>query len=181
MTIIPTITTERLVLRPFTLDDALEVQKLAGVREIADTTLNIPHPYSDGVAEKWINTHRDEYQKSGSVAWAVTLKDSSQLIGCISLGADSKNERAELGYWIAREHWGQGYCTEAAKKVLTYGFRQAKLNRIFAFYLSRNPASGKVMQKIGMKKEGQMRQHIKKWDKFEDIIYYGILAAEYKP
>ena len=181
MNMIPTLTTERLVLRPFTLEDAPIVQKLAGAREIADTTLNIPHPYPDGAAKKWISTHQKEYEKNASAVWAVTLKDSGQLIGCISLTADSKKERAELGYWIAREYWGQGYCTEAAKKVLTYGFRQAKLNRIFAFYLSRNPASGKVMQKIGMKKEGQMRQHIKKWDKFEDIIYYGILAAEYKP
>jgi RimJ/RimL family protein N-acetyltransferase len=180
MNLMPTLTTERLILRPFTLDDAPEVQRLAGTREIADTTINIPHPYPEGAAEKWINTRRDEYQKNGSVAWAVTLKDSSQLMGCISLGVDGKNGRAELGYWIAREYWGQGYCTEAAKKVLTYGFRQAKLNRIFASYLSRNPASGKVMSNIGMKKEGQMRQHIKKWDKYEDIIHYGILAAEYQ-
>lgn len=181
MNMIPTITTERLVLRPFTLDDAPEVQKLAGAREIADTTLNIPHPYPEGAAEKWISTHHDEYQKGGSVSWAVTLKDPRGLIGCISLCVDGKNERAELGYWIARQYWGQGYCTEAARAVLNYGFEHAKLNKISAFYLSRNPASGKVMAKIGMKKEGGMRQHIKKWDKFEDIIHYAILVAEYKP
>ncbi|MDQ7797520.1 MAG: GNAT family N-acetyltransferase [Candidatus Edwardsbacteria bacterium] len=181
MNMMPTLTTERLILLPFTLDDASELQKLAGARAIADTTINIPHPYPEGAAEKWISTHRDEYQKNGSVAWAVVLKDSPQLIGCISLGVDSKNERAELGYWISQTFWGRGYCTEAAKAVLGYGFRQTKLNRIFAFYLSRNPASGKVMAKIGMKKEGEMRQHIKKWDQFEDIIHYGILDAEYNP
>lgn len=162
MNMIPTITTERLILRPFTLDDAPEVQKLAGAREIADTTLNIPHPYPDGAAEKWISTHQENYEKTGSVAWAVTLKDLGQLVGAIGLTTNREFDRAELGYWISRSFWGRGYCTEAAKTVLGYGFKQAKLNRIFAFYLSRNPASGKVMQKIGMKKEGEMRQHIKK-------------------
>lgn len=181
MNMIPTITTERLVLRPFRLDDAPEVQRLAGAREIADTTLNIPHPYPDGVAEKWINTHHEEYEKSGSVVWAVTLNNSEQLIGAIGLTTNREFDRAELGYWISQPFWGRGYCTEAAKAALGYGFGQAGLNRIFANHLTRNPASGKVMQKIGMKKEGEMRQHIKKWDKCEDIIYYGILAAEYKP
>lgn len=181
MNMIPTLTTERLVLRPFTLEDAPIVHKLAGAREIADTTLNIPHPYPDGAAEKWISTHQEEYEKNASAVWAVTLKDSGQLIGCISLIADRKFDRAELGYWISQPFWSQGYCTEAAKAVLDYGFNQAKLNRVFAFYLSRNPASGKVMQKIGMKPEGCLRQHIKKWDCYEDLQYYGILKSAYKP
>jgi len=180
MNIIPTIVIERLILRPFTTADAPLVQRLAGSRDVADTTLNIPHPYPDSAAEKWIGTHQDIYEKTGSVSWAVTMNDSGQLIGCISLVVERKNERAELGYWIAKPHWGQGYCTEAAKAVLDYGFRQEKLNRIYAFYLSRNPASGKVMQKVGMRKEGEMRQHIKKWDKFEDIVHYGILSSDYK-
>lgn len=181
MNIIPTIVTERLVLRPFTLGDAPTVQSLAGSREIADTTLNIPHPYPDGAAEKWITAHQDIYETTGSISWAITMNDSGEIIGCISLVVDRKYERAELGYWIAKSHWGQGYCTEAAKAVLSYGFRQINLNRVYAFYLSRNPASGKVMQKIGMRKEGEMRQHIKKWNCYEDLQYYGILNSEYKP
>jgi ribosomal-protein-alanine N-acetyltransferase len=179
MSIIPTLSSTRLTLRPFTMNDAPDAQRLAGDREIADTTINIPHPYPDGAAEKWISTHQEAFDKTGSATWAVTLKESGQLIGAISLTVDNNFDRAEIGYWIAKTFWGQGYCTEAARAVLDYGFMQAGLNRIFAWYLTRNPASGKVMQKIGMKPEGCLRQHIKKWDKYEDLQHYGILKSEY--
>ena len=83
--------------------------------------------------------------------------------------------RAELGYWIGKPYWGQGYCTEAARATLDFGFEQLGLNRIFAHHFARNPASGRVMQKIGMTREGRLRQHVKKWDAFEDLELYGIL------
>lgn len=54
-----------------------------------------------------------------------------------------------------------------------------KLNRIFARYLGKNPASGKVMEKLGMKYEGRLRQHVRKWDQYEDLVYYGLLRDEY--
>ena len=64
---IPTLETERLVLRPFGLHDAADVQRLAGDRAIADTTLNIPHPYEDGMAEEWIFKHQDAFDKDQGV------------------------------------------------------------------------------------------------------------------
>ena len=84
-----------------------------------------------------------------------------------------------MGYWLGREHWNNDYCTEASRAVLKYGFEVLRLNRIFATHLSRNPASGKVMQKIGMRHEGHMRQAAKTWGKFEDLEYYGILKSDY--
>ena len=86
---------------------------------------------------------------------------------------------AELGYWIGQSFWRQGYCTEAARAVLGYGFELLELNRVYASYLTRNPASGRVMQKIGMAYEGCLRQHIKKWDVFEDLALYGILRSDW--
>jgi [ribosomal protein S5]-alanine N-acetyltransferase len=177
---IPTINTDRLILRPFTLADAPEVQKHAGRFEIADTTLNMPHPYPDGAAESWIGTHQKTWELGSGLTLAMTLKDSGQVIGAIGLTINKDHCRAEMGYWTAVPHWKKGYCTEAARALLDYGFTELKLNRIYAFYLVRNPASGKVMQKIGMKHEGCQRQHIKKWDKFEDIAIYGILRSEYQ-
>ncbi len=61
--------------------------------------------------------------------------------------------------------------------MLQYGFNTVKLNRIYSYHLSRNPASGRVMQKIGMTHEGTAPQHTKKWDKFEDLEQYGILKV----
>ncbi len=210
----PVLETVRLVLRPFRQSDADEVQRLAGDRAVADTTLKIPHPYEDGVAEKWISNHRDWYERRQQVVFAVTLnsrlkkgtgseladvnaaKDSGcevpvpffqravesegLLIGAVGLRIDDEDQRAELGYWIGKPYWGQGYCTEAAGAVIRFGFEQLGLNRIFAHHFARNPASGRVMQKLGMAHEGRLPQHVKKGDAFEDLELYGIVRETYE-
>lgn len=174
----PTLHTERLVLRPYAPDDAKELQRLIGDRAIADTTTNIPHPYEDGMAEEWISSKQESFEK-GDIHLAITHRQLVNLIGGISLKLDKPNENAELGYWIGKSYWKQGFCTEAAHAVLKYGFETLELNRIHASHMTRNPASGRVMQKIGMKHEGHRRQHWKKWDKFEDVELYAILRSEW--
>ncbi len=176
----PTIETERLILRPFTLTDAPDVQCLAGARDIASTTLNIPHPYEDGMAEQWIGTHQEKYEKGEGLILAIVLRSDQSLIGSIGLNIDQQHENAELGYWIGKPYWNKGYCTEAAEAVVRYGFEVLGLNRIHASHLKRNPASGRVMQKIGMTYEGCLRQHVKKWDIFEDLEKYGLLKGDYE-
>ena len=166
-------------MRPFTLNDAPTVQQLAGDREIALNTLSIPHPYEDGVAEEWINTHEEQFAEGKIANFAIVLRSSSDLIGSIGLTIDQEHERAELGYWIGKPYWGNGYCTEAGKAVIRYGFNDFNLNRIHAQYLNRNPASGRVLEKLGMRYEGYLRQYIKKCGKFEDSKIYSILKDEY--
>ncbi|MCP3922076.1 MAG: GNAT family N-acetyltransferase [Desulfobacterales bacterium] len=176
----PRIKTERLLLRPFELSDANDIQRLAGDKAIADTTLNIPHPYEDGMAEEWISTHRPQFEAGELVNFAIVSKVSNELMGAIGLIIVPQFERAELGYWIGRPYLKNGYCTEASKAVLHYSFNTMKLNRIYAFHLSRNPSSGRVMQKIGMTHEGRAPQHTKKWNKFEDLEQYGILKEAFE-
>lgn len=176
----PTLQTSRLILRPFELTDAKDVQRLAGDKSIADTTLNIPHPYEDGMAEEWISTHQPRFEAGERVNLAIILRDRKTLIGAIGLVIDPRFERAELGYWIGKPYWNKGYCTEAGEVVLQYGFATLNLNRIHSSHLTRNPASGRVMQKLGLVHEGFARQHTKKWDVFEDLALYGILKAEWK-
>src|SRR3954464_11470916 len=81
----PTLTTERLSLRPFTLDDAWDVERLAGKREIADTTLNIPHPYPVGAATRWIESHAQAWASGTNATFAIIETKSARLIGAISL------------------------------------------------------------------------------------------------
>lgn len=176
---LPTLETSRLVLRPFTLADATELQRLVGDREIAATTLNIPHPYEDGMAEAWIETHRSAFESHETVTLAVEARDTGQLVGAVGLRLHLSNESAEIGYWVGRVYWGRGYCTEAARAMFDYAFRELRLNRVYAAHLTRNPASGRVMRKLGMIREGRLRQHVKKWGVFEDIEKYGILRREY--
>jgi ribosomal-protein-alanine N-acetyltransferase len=176
----PTLVTTRLKLRPFELEDAVTVQRLAGAAEIADTTLNIPHPYHPGMAEAWILTHRQLFRAGVLANFAVTLKASGALIGAVGLRVERAHQSAELGYWVGHNYWNQGYCTEATRAILGYGFESLQLNRIHASHLTRNPASGRVMQKLGMQHEGTLRQHVRKWDRFEDVEKYGLLSSEYR-
>lgn len=174
-----TLQTERLLLRPFTLHDCDEVQRLAGDFGVADTTLSLPHPYPDGAAETWILFRNDAAVHGHGFTFAMVEATTNLLIGCISLNITSEHRRAELGYWLGRAHWGNGYATEAARSVLRFGFEQLHLNRIWGAAMSRNPASSAVMLKSGMQYEGCLKQHIRKWNRFEDVNYYGITSTDY--
>lgn len=175
----PTLLSKRLVLRPFTIDDAAAVQELAGDYEVADTTLRIPHPYEDGMAEQWISQHRDSFREGTNLVLAVELAEPRLLIGAIELTIDGGIKKAELGYWIGRPYWNNGYATEAGRRIVEYGFKELGLNRIAARHMVRNPASGRVMRKIGMSHEGMLRQDTIKWGRFEDLEIYSILHSEW--
>ena len=172
----PILRTDRLTLRPFTPADAPAVQALAGAYEVAVSTLVIPHPYPDGAAEEWIATHRDDFERGRIHHFAI---DDGQLTGAMALILKGDGI-GEIGYWIGVPFWGRGYATEAAREIVRYGFESLDLNRIFACHYTRNPASGRVLQKAGMTYEGTLRQHWKKWDEYVDLAFYGVLRGEWK-
>lgn len=176
----PKFVTDRLILRSFEKRDAPEVQSLAGDRAIADTTLTIPHPYEDGVAEQWIAQHRGQFEAGTHAVFAIELGDDRRLVGAISLTIDRDFSKAELGYWIGQPFWNRGYATEAARRIVGYAFDELELNRIASRHLVRNPASGRVMQKIGMRHEGTLREDTVKWGRFEDLELYSLLRSEWR-
>jgi len=171
--------TDRLLLRFFELSDASRVQDLAGNEEVARTTLSIPHPYPDGAAEQWIVNVSQLSEIGERYAFAMVKKEDGLLIGTISIGISQRHNHAELGYWVGKPYWGQGYATEAARRILQFGFEDLNLNRIFAAAMTTNPGSYQVMRKIGMKEEGIFHQHIFNWGKYEDLVFYGMLKADY--
>ncbi len=171
--------TARLRLRPFTAADAPAVQILAGAREIADTTRQIPHPYADGMALTWIATHAELHAEGRALTLAIEIPEGPRLCGAIGLRLAREDRHAELGYWIGVADWGRGLCTEAAQAVLGYGFGSLGLHRIYAMYFARNPASGRVLEKLGMAREGLLRGHVRKWGVFEDLVLQGILREEW--
>ena len=176
----PKLQTERLILREFTLDDAPEVQRLAGTSELARMTLLIPHPYEVGMAEEWITSLRPSYEAGEQVTFAVVLREGGDLVGCVGINLNARDENAELGYWIGKPYWGQGYCTEAAREMVHYGFEVLGLHRSHANHLGSNLASGRVLQKLGMSHEGTRRHHYKKWGEYEDQVEYGLLASDWR-
>ena len=176
---IPRLSTERLVLRPFTLADGPVVELLAGAHEVADTTLAMPHPYPVGGGAAWIATHGDNWSNNNVLALAICERQSQDLLGAISLHVEAMHRHGEIGYWIATKYWGNGYATEASRAMVDYGFTELRLHRIQARHFLRNPASGRVLQKIGMKLEGTHRDMYIRWERFESVDVYAILESEW--
>src|SRR5438034_5502947 len=103
---LPTLETERLVLRPFEMADAPAVQALASARGIGDTTLNIPHPYPDDGAATWIAGHPAAIEQ-GLYTFAMVRKQDGVLIGSMGIGVHPTHNKGELGYWVGVPYWNQ--------------------------------------------------------------------------
>lgn len=178
---LPRLETERLVLRPFDTGDGGVVERLAGAREVADTTLTIPHPYPPGGGAKWIAAHAAAWSSRENLTLAVCNRAAPrELLGAISLRLSIAHSHGEVGYWIGLPNWGKGFATEAARALTTYAFAELELHRVQGRHFTRNPASGRVMQKLGMRLEGIHRDAYFRWGRFEDVAAYAILAPEWK-
>jgi ribosomal-protein-alanine N-acetyltransferase len=160
-------------------EDAPELAELADAREIADTMISIPHPFSIAAARMTIAANAAGFQSERSVHFAIESKRSAQFEGCAELrDIDAEHSQAELGFWIGRPAWGRGYATEAARAVVRFGFEGLGLNRIYAYHMLRNPSSGAVLRNAGMKHEGTLRERVRKWGVFEDVALYAILRSD---
>jgi [ribosomal protein S5]-alanine N-acetyltransferase len=176
---IPTLETERLLLRSYVPADALRLEQLAGAREVADTTVNIPHPYPAGAGAEWIASRADAWDQREHLTLAICLRTAPQeTLGTISLRLTEAQRQAELGYWLGVPYWGQGYATEAGRALIAFGFAELGLHRIQARHFQRNQASGRVMQKLGMRMEGVHRAAFLRAGRFEDIAMYAVLATD---
>jgi [ribosomal protein S5]-alanine N-acetyltransferase len=182
MTERPTIETARLILRPWNADDVAALQRLAGRREIADTMISVPHPFTEQYAEEWIAGHAEACARGNALHFAITLASTGSLVGAVELRAiDAEHSHAEMSCWVGVEWLGQGFATEATGAVLRHAFEQLNLNRLVAFHMVRNPASGRALEKIGMKREGLLRQCVRKWGRFEDVVVMAILRDDWTP
>ena len=172
--------TPRLVLRSLEHGDFPSLVRLAGASEIASTTANIPHPYTEENAHSFLAHSEEEFAAGRAATFAVTVSPSGELCGAVGLVVTTAHQRAELGYWIGIPYWGQGFATEAASAVIAFGFNTLRLNRIHASHFAGNTASQRVLEKIGMRHEGPARQHIRKWNRFIDLENYGLLEVEFR-
>ncbi|MNC21549.1 putative ribosomal N-acetyltransferase YdaF [compost metagenome] len=170
-----TISTARLTLRLFLPSDAAAVAMLCNNYNIYKNTLYLPYPYSIEDALSWIERHNDNFIADRSYEFAVTDKVTGELYGAIALSNNQNFHNGELAYWIGEKYWGNGFATEAAEAVLQFAFDRMKYHKVFARYFGSNPASGSVMQKIGMEQEGVLREHVRKEEQYEDLVYYGVI------
>ena len=180
MTTQPALETARLILRPFRLSDAGDVQRLAGDRRVAATTLRIPHPYEDGLAEAWIEGLAEAWPDREAVFAVVVRAEGTAPVGSVGLELLPEQARAEIGCWIGRPHWGRGYATEAAEEVVRFGFEELGLHRLTADCHAANRSSSAVLTKLGMQCEGVRRDHFLKWGEWIDVETYGLLRDDWR-
>ena len=174
------IETERLIIRRFKIEDAYDVYQCCNDYELVKTTLGIPWPYTKEMAESWITKVAQREEEGSSYEFAICFKENpNKIIGCIALNDVNPNaKRAEMGYWVNRKYWKQGIATEAAQYMIDFGFNKLCLHSIIARYFDINPASGRVMEKCGMKYVGTIRDHEFRFDKYYNVGYYEILNSD---
>lgn len=178
-----TIETERLILRKFKITDAEDMYNNWG--KIKDCNKYLPWKTHENIEEtkdiinKWIEDYNE--QKPDKLNWAIELKTTNEVIGAIGpVNISYNNKNIEIGYCIGKKFWNNGYATEALKALIKYYLLECDFHLIKCGYMSENIASGRVMEKSGMKKEAVLRerainQYTKKYD---NLVIYSILKEE---
>ena len=167
--------TERLLLRPYKLEDVEDVFNYESDPEWA-RYLPVPEPYARQHAEEFV-AQRVLASWDTNPGWALVLTD--KVIGHVGLRINPQHETAELGYSVAREHWGQRLATEATRTVVQWGFKERGLAKVFAQADARHTNSHRVMEKLGMTREGFLRSHEIRRGERIDHVYYGVLRDEW--
>lgn len=172
--------TERLLIREYRKTDVDGFLHVVRQPEIYATTYGIPQNYSRLHAEWWLRTIHENKRNNSSYEFAVFLRDTGRYIGNVGLiNVSFEHNRADISYYIDKDYMNKGYATEAAREMLKYGFERFGFNKIQGICMSCNPASRRVMEKIGMKYEGTLRQDLLKDGFYYDLDRLSILKNEY--
>ena len=178
---LPTLETPRLILRQPRMRDAEDIFAYASDPEVAKYVLWDPHRSKTETRlflRDLISRRRRGYPSS----WVITLRDTGRVIGTVGFVWYSLEHRsAEMGYSLSREYWNKGYATEALAAVTREAFDRLPLNRLEAQHDLRNPASGRVMEKCGFRREGILRSRMMNKGEAIDVALYAILRKEILP
>lgn len=174
----PTLETGRLTLRKLTLDDAEDLFEYTSDSEVAKYTSWEAHRTIDDT-RGFLNFVIRKYEDKQAAPWGIALKENQKVIGtCGYLNWIPQFRRAELAYALSRDYWGKGIMTEAASEVVAFGFERMDLHRIEAMCLRDNAGSIGLMRKIGMKREGTLRDYIFLKGAHRDIEIHALLRND---
>ena len=174
------IATDRLVLREFVPDDwpaVLAYQRDPRYLRFYPWTYRTETDVQDFV-QMFVDQQAEQPRRKFQLA--ITLPDDERLIG--NCGIRRKPEQdweADIGYELAPEHWGRGYATEAALAVVSFGFRELELHRISSWCIADNSASARVLEKVGLRPEGRLRENEYFKGRWWDTLLYGVLESEW--
>lgn len=177
----PKIETDRLILRRMELTDAQSVfDHWLSDERVSDNKISAAHKTVEQSIER-VTKIVGDYSSKEFCYWAIDLKSSGELIGEIDLyDFDTLTENCEVGYSLGYKWWNQGYGTEALRAVVDFAFRHMNVHKISAAHNMDNPASGKIMSKVGMKQEGIIKDMIRNAkNQYKDCAVYGILKEDF--
>ena len=176
----PELNTPRLRIRRMTMQDAADIYRYSRDPEVARHVLWDAHR-SIGESRSYIRYMLRRYRAHEPASWGIEWLETGRVIGTIGfMWIQEDNNAAEVGYSLAREFWNRGIMTEALKAVIGHGFMGMNLNRIEAQHETTNPASGAVMRKCHMLKEGTLRGRLFNKGRYVDVDLYAILRKDYR-
>lgn len=175
-----TFETERLLLRRFTVEDApCFFQNVTSDPEV-NRFLTWPLDRTVEDTKKLLSEWEERYESPERYCWAIVLKENDEVIGTIATPTvKNRIEAVEVTYCIGSKWWGQGIVPEALQVVMKYMFEEVQVNRIEAGFDSNNPNSGRVMEKVGMQKEGFLRQAGRNNQGLFDLVFYAMIKDDW--
>lgn len=177
---LPTLYTPRLTLRPVRMSDAGDLYEYSSDPQVAQHVLWDAHT-SIHQTRGYIRYLLRQYRSAAPSTFVIALRSTGKVVGTIGfMWLQTENRSAEVGYSLSRAYWNQGLMTEALREVLRFGFDKLNLNRIEAQHESDNPASGRVMLKAGMRREGTLRQRIYNKGRYTDVELYAVLRQDFR-
>jgi [ribosomal protein S5]-alanine N-acetyltransferase len=173
-----TLETDRLLLRKLSLADAADIFAYASDPEVTKYTSWSTHQ-AIADSEQFLESAIAKYAAGQPMDWGIVRKGDRKAIGTCGFASwDCTHARAEIGYVLSRQYWGQGYMTEAVKAAISFGFHVMMLNRIQATCMVENLASARVMQKVGMHYEGTLLEYAFFKDRYLDLKLYAIIKPK---
>jgi len=177
--------TKRLILRGLKKTDLGSLVENINNKKVSKWLLVVPYPYTKKDAINWMNDCAKKWKRKDQVGYpfGIELKEEKNIIGGINLMKVNKVQgKSEVGYWLGEKYWREGYGTEALNAILGFAFNKLKLRRIEAGVVAGNPSSGKLLEKVGFKKEGYKRKAVicSADNKIKDEIIYGLLKEEWR-
>ena len=180
ISVIPTLETERLILRELKTNDVENIFEYASIPEVAEYVQWYPHKTKED-SLGFINFALEQFFTGASLIWGIVLKSENKLIGSIDLRDwKSDNKCSDTGYVISKNYWNKGFVSEALRAVINFAFEELHLNRIEAHCEEENKGSWHVMEKCGMKYEGTLREKVFIKGRFRTMKVYSILQKEWK-
>ncbi len=152
----PRLETGRLILRPPEYSDAPAISALIGEYDVAKTLAEVPHPYGEADAYEFVSNASFRRARGEGFVFAILYREDLALLG--TCGLRLVDGTFDLGYWIGRPYWGMGVATEAARKLVSFAFNSLRSERLSAGWFADNPASGRVLEKLGFVADGSVSQ-----------------------